>query len=304
MTIKNMNGCLDVAGGTRMLSYEEMQYVSAFAEYGTLTEVAERYHISQPTITRTMKKAEEVFGVPLFDRTKNSIHLNQNGKLAAQEIAILLKQTDEMIGRVQAYDRANHTISIGTAAAVQLPELVRKLSRVFPDKAISTEMKLPDELMRGLAKHSYQLIILPFDPSGHPIEGMKNMDTYARKIDEEHLMFLLPRQHPLAGRETLRFADLNGENLLLFSEIGFWSELVHRKMPDSRFLVQTERYSFKELIANSVLPCFATDLSLDMEEETVRDERIGIPIEDPEASVTYYLVCRSDDRRRYAALFH
>lgn len=38
--------------------------------------------------------------------------------------------------------------------------------------------------------------------------------------------------------------------------------MVHDKMPDSRVLVQTERYSFQELIANSVLPCFATDLAM------------------------------------------
>ncbi|MGN1390311.1 MAG: LysR family transcriptional regulator, partial [Bulleidia sp.] len=144
-----------------MLSYEEMEYFSAFAEYGTLTEVAEKFNISQPTITRTMKKAEEVFGVPLFDRTKNSIRLNENGKMAAREISILLKQTDEMIDRIQEYDRANRTIRIGTAAAVQLPELVGRLSRFFPDKAISTEMKLPDDLIRGLARQIYQLIILP-----------------------------------------------------------------------------------------------------------------------------------------------
>jgi DNA-binding transcriptional LysR family regulator len=286
-----------------MLSYEEMRYVSAFAEFGTLTEVAEKFNISQPTITRTMKKAEEVFGVPLFDRTKNSIHLNQNGKIAAQEITILLRQTDQMINRVRAYDRANRTISIGTAAAIQLPELVGKLSRAFPDKAISTEMKLPDELLSGLYSRAYQLIILPFDPSNRGGEDA-DTDLFSRKIGEEHLMFLLPRQHPLAGRKALCFADLNGENFLLFSEIGFWSDLVHRKMPDSCFLVQTERYSFKELIANSVLPCFATDLSLDEGDGADVYDRVCVPIEDPEANVAYYLTCRKEERRRYAEFFH
>lgn len=95
-----------------MLNYEEMQYFASFAETGTLSGVAEQFHISQPTITRAMKKAENEFGVPLFDRTKNSISLNDNGVYAAQEISILLKQTDETLRRVRAYDRANRTISI------------------------------------------------------------------------------------------------------------------------------------------------------------------------------------------------
>lgn len=92
-----------------MLTYEEMHYVAAFSEYGTLTEVAEKYNISQPTITRT--------------------------------------------------------ISIGSAAAIQLPDLVGKLSHAFLDKAISTEMKLPEDLLRDLNDHVYQLIVLAFDPT-------------------------------------------------------------------------------------------------------------------------------------------
>ena len=112
-----------------MLTYEEFQYFAAFARYGTLTEVAEKFMISQPTITRAMKKAEETFGVPLFNRTKNSISLNENGKMAAEEIRLLLKQTDEMIDRVRAYDRASRTITIGTSAALELPGLIGRLSR-------------------------------------------------------------------------------------------------------------------------------------------------------------------------------
>ena len=132
-----------------MLTYEEMQYFLAFSECGTLTQVAEEFNISQPTITRAMKKAEAQFEVPLFSRTKNSIELNDNGRLAAEEIRLLLRQTDEMLERVRAFDRSRRTISLGSAAAVQLPALVSALSSIFPDKSISSELKLPQELLTG-----------------------------------------------------------------------------------------------------------------------------------------------------------
>lgn len=279
-----------------MLTYDEMQYFAAFARNGTLTEVAEQFHISQPTITRAMKKAEEVFGVPLFDRTKNSIHLNNNGRIAAEEIRLLLKQTDEMIERVQSYDRANRTITVGSAAAVQLPGLIGKLSSAFPEKTIMTELKLPDELIEGLDRNTYQLIVLPFDPAP------ENGDSYCSTvIGEEHLMFYLPENHPLAGRESLRLADLNGENMLLYSDIGFWAEIVRRKMPDSRFLVQNERYSLNELIVNSVLPCFITNLTL--QESERNPDRVAVPITDEEVNVTYYLVYRNDMKKVFRRVF-
>lgn len=278
-----------------MLTYEELQYFAAFAQYGTLTEVAERFMISQPTITRAMKKAEEMFGIPLFNRTKNRISLNENGKMAAEEISLLLKQTDEMIRRVRAFDRANRTISVGTAAAVELPGLVSRISQAFPNKAIASESVLPEELEKGLREDIYQLIILPYQP--------EEEDWYAKPIGEEHLMFYLPDNHALAGRKTLRLEDLNGENFLLFSNIGFWEDIVRRKMPDSRFLVQNERYTFRELIDNSLLPCFVTDLTLH-DTESSSHGRIAIPIDDPEVNVTYYLTCKRSRRKEFRTVFH
>lgn len=277
-----------------MLTYEELQYFAAFAQYGTLTEVAEKYMISQPTITRAMKKAEDTFGIPLFNRTKNSISLNDNGRLAAEEIRLLLKQTDEMISRVRAYDKANRTISIGTAAAVELPGLVSRISHAFPNKAISSESVLPAQLEKGLVQDTYQLIVLPYKP--------QEEDWYAEPIGEEHLMFCLPSNHPLAGRKKLKLFDLNGENFLLFSDIGFWEEIVRSKMPDSRFLVQNERYTFRELVENSLLPCFVTDITLD-ERTSGNPGRVAIPIEDPEVNVTYYLTCKKSRRGEFKAVF-
>lgn len=271
-----------------MLTYDEMQYLSAFAKTGTLSEVAETFHISQPTITRAMKKAEEEFSVPLFSRTKNSISLNDNGIFAVEEIALILKQMDRMVTRVRAHDRANHTISIGSGAAVQLPDLIRRLTEDYPAFAISTELRKPLQLLEGLQSNLYQLIILPFEPD--------EPACLSAKIGEEHLMFLLPQTHRFADRKSLTLTEMNGENMLLFSEIGFWADIVHEKMPDSRFLVQTERYSFNELILNSVLPCFTTDLVFDKD---LSRNRVPVPITDTEVNVSYYLVCKKEHKTMF-----
>lgn len=275
-----------------MLAFEELQYLAAFAETGTLSGVAERYHISQPTITRSMKKLEDSFDVPLFERTKNSIRLNDNGLLAAEEASRVLKQADDMLQRVRTHDRANHTISIGSAAAVQIPDLVRKLSEAFPQMTISSQLKKPAELMDGLENGMYQLIVLPFLPD--------NPSHASAEIGKENLMFYLPKNHRFAKRKSLALGDMNGENILLFSEIGFWHDIVVEKMPDSRFLVQNERYSLEELILNTVLPCFATNLTAGLKPQ--KEKRVCVPISDAEVNVTYYLVCKKEDRKKYAAL--
>ena len=79
------------------------------------------------------------------------------------------------------------------------------------------------------------------------------------------------------------------------NQIGFWNDLVLEKMPASKFLVQSSRFEFEELANNSTLPRFATNLSKDKEQ--LEGERMVIPLSDPEAQVTYYLVSLNPDIR-------
>ena len=51
-----------------MIDLNELSQLVAFADLGTLSRVAEEFHISTPSITRSMQHLEEAFGVPLFLR--------------------------------------------------------------------------------------------------------------------------------------------------------------------------------------------------------------------------------------------
>lgn len=114
-------------------------------------------------------------------------------------------------------------------------------------------------------------------------------------------MFALPKGHRFARRKSLSLAEMNGENMLLMSDIGFWHFIRTQKMPDSRFLIQNDRFSFNELVEASSLAAFTSDLA----DRTipVAKDRIRVPVSDPEAVADYYLICRRKHRSRYAALF-
>lgn len=114
-------------------------------------------------------------------------------------------------------------------------------------------------------------------------------------------MFALPRGHRYARRKSLSFAEMNGENMLLMNDIGFWNFVQTEKMKDSRFLTQSDRFSFNELLRASSLPSFTTDLAKKYLEP--EDGRIEVPISDPEAVVHYYLMCKKEAQAEYRPLF-
>lgn len=89
--------------------------------------------------------------------------------------------------------------------------------------------------------------------------------------------------------------ELNGYNFLLASKLGFWDELCRRKMPASKFLVQTYNFTLAELIRESSLPGFLTNLAGN--NETIPENRITIPLTDQEAKITYHAVFRKDNSK-------
>ena len=60
-----------------MVDPYELKQLAAFADLGTLSRVAEEFHLSTPSVTRSMQHLEQYFGVPLFTRGKNKIGLNE-----------------------------------------------------------------------------------------------------------------------------------------------------------------------------------------------------------------------------------
>ena len=273
-----------------MFEIYQLEQLLAFAECGTLSGAAERLHLSQPALSRSMQRLEAELQVPLFHRQKNRIEFNENGRMAAEYARQVLEKCQDMISRVQAFDRSQRTILVGSCAPAPLWEVPPLLSDLYPDMTISSEMRENEVLLQGLRDDVYQLIILPY-----PVE---EPGISCVKYGEEHLYFSLPPAHPLSGRKGLYMRDLNGETMLLRNRLGFWRELTLRKMPDTRFLEQ-EDVAFEELVKSSALPSFATDVVLRREGNPVN--RVNIPILDEEANVTYYCLYKPHGRNDLSA---
>ena len=118
----------------------------------------------------------------------------------------------------------------------------------------------------------------------------------------ESLCITVPPAHPLSTLTSVSFADLADVPMLLFTKIGFWYNVCMQKIPSPRMLEQSDRETFIEIASASALPTFFS-LSYNRQEKLDTSGRKIIPLSDPEASVTYYLACRKEDRRKFSFLF-
>ena len=276
-----------------MVELYVLRQFAEFASAGTLTEAAELLHLSQPALSRNMKKLEDDLGILLFTRSKNKLEMNENGKYVLGLAEKLLDDADSLAVKAREFDRRNRSIVLGICAPAPVWRLASLISNIYPHMLLQTETADDGRLFTALENNVYQLIATHKKPEGTQL--------FWKECGKEVLMFALPIGHRYAKRKSLSFAEMNGENMLLMSDIGFWNFVRSEMMPNSRFLMQSDRFSFNELVQASSLPSFTSDLAEKYSE--IASGRINVPISDKEAVVTYYLVCKTEKKKEFMPLF-
>lgn len=265
----------------------------AFADCGTLSEAAETLHTSQPALTRAMKKLEAELGVPLFLRSKNHIALNDTGRVAVGYARRVVQEAEDFTAHVRAYDRSQHTISIGYCAPIPQSILTPIINSLFDGMTLSADMKDDRDFLARLDDGTYQLAVVHEMPQGKAY--------LAKKCGSEKLYLSVPTDSPLAFYPEIRLQDLNGLSILLFARIGFWMRLVQEKSPDAHYLLQVQRDAFQELVHHSDYPYFSSSYYLQRGNRL--PGRVQIPLAAPEGKTSYYLVCRLENAKRFRRLF-
>lgn len=272
-----------------------LEQFEAVARRGTLLAASEELHISQPSLSRSMKKLENELGVSLFHRENSKITLNETGKVAADYAKRALDANRELTERVIQFDRSIRTVSLGSCAPFPINELVPLLQEHFPGKTLSTELQNSDEsLLKGLENHLYQLIIL------HEYPNDKKL--FCQRYLDEQLYITLPKDHPLANKKSVSFSNLAGLRILMATGIGFWMTVTSEKLSSPDLLIQNSMDALNELIDASSLPFFNSDQMLRLGYRV--PDRVSIPISDEEAHVTYWIACLSSEKEKFRSLFN
>ena len=259
--------------------YSSRQLVG-LSKYKTLSEAAEHLHVTQPTLTRSIRKLEDILGAELFRREKNRVYINENGQLAVEYAKKILDHEQEMINAIQTLERSKRTISIGSCAPVPNILLTAELEKHFPESQIISDIKPEKELLDGLRQGTFQIITLD--------HAVSDKDFCCRMIGIEQLRISVMPAHPAAVLKSVSFSDINGGTFLTYKNIGVWLDISRNYMPNTRFIFQDGMDEYLEVVNSSSLPTFDTDLGNMIFGKS--PNRVSVPISDDSAKMTYYAV--------------
>jgi DNA-binding transcriptional LysR family regulator len=181
----------------------------AIAEEGSVTRAAERLHVSQPALSRTLTQLERALGVQLVDRSTHHLHLTEAGRTFQAAAAKSLRGFDAALASVAvgaAPLRLGHNWSSGAYTAA----IARAWNAAHPDRPLV--VRRVEERMAGLDRGEVDVALTRGPVRDRALRTMQ--------IDEEPRVAVLPAAHRLTRRKTLTLADLAGEQLVVNTMAG------------------------------------------------------------------------------------
>ena len=199
---------------TMDLEVRHLRILCAIAEVGSLNKAAARLGIGQPTLSHQLRRIERALGGSLFEREAQGVRPTWFGAhVLARARAITAAFAEIERDFLDDPAEADAVLRIGWSDSAIAADLVGCLRKLLPGRAVRTRADLS---LRRLVSQVDQSLL---DVALVKICGSRRLTrpagTRARTLVAEPSFVALPATHPLADRDTVRLAELAGDDWII-----------------------------------------------------------------------------------------
>ncbi|MBX3093413.1 MAG: LysR family transcriptional regulator [Cryobacterium sp.] len=186
-------------------------FVAASRE-GHVGRAAAKLYVSQPSLSQDIRRLERELGVELFDRGPKGLTLTASGQEFLRAVESSLTILDRGIAQAREIAVGERpVVSIGYSPSLGnrlMPELLPVLEREFPSITFDLIGVDTGEVAEGVTAGRFDL--------GLEHGGSAAPELAMESLVDEPLVVALGTEHPLAGRDLIAVAELQGSELMIW----------------------------------------------------------------------------------------
>lgn len=204
-----------------------------------------------------------------------------------------LKSNQAVMTNTRAFARRQTGLHLGVCTNFIEKWLAPFLTNCYPNTDITYDIQNNEQLLSGIKEYEYDLAVMPVKPD--------DFNLYVQYYFDEQLMLTVLKTDSLAQKKELHFHDLDGMSILAEQGADFWLDICKNNISNLNLIVQENMSTLDKLVKESKLPVFNSTEARKLYPDPA--DKISIPIIDKAAVVSYYLVCRKEDKPRFDKLF-
>jgi DNA-binding transcriptional LysR family regulator len=200
-----------LAMGVGAMELKQLQTFQTLANELNFTRTAERLNYAQSSVTAQIQGLEQEYGVQLFERLGKRILLTEAGTRLLSYADEILRLSDEARIAVPAHTEPRGTLTIGAVESLCTYRLA-PLLKAFRSRYPHVELVFRTGICANLRKevfHGELDLAFTLEEAGH------DEALVFQVLIREPMLVLAQPDHPLAQRELVNPADLEGETILV-----------------------------------------------------------------------------------------
>lgn len=204
------------------MTLQQLKYVTAVADAGSMNEAAKALYVSQPSLSGAVKELEAEAGIEIFKRTNKGVQLTPEGEEFLGYARQLMEQyqliEDRFIKRTRVKSKFSVSMQHYSFAVKAFVELVKQYGMDEYEFAVS-ETKT-SEVISDVRNFKSELGIL--------FQNEFNKKALSKILKDNNLEFhalfdcgtyvYLWKSHPLAGQPVIEIEELREYPCLMFDQ--------------------------------------------------------------------------------------
>ena len=190
------------------MELRDIEYFAVIAEHGNLARAAEALGLSQPALSKSLRRLESAVDAKLVKRTPKGVELTHEGAALHSRVRGLRLSLADITREISdlSHGREGHLrLGLGTGIAEYfLKAVLSGLLRDAPKLTLKVTVEANDALMLALRKGDLDLVV-----SGIPAAASEDL-VQEHLYDDEFVVYA-SLDHPLARRKSATIADLASE---------------------------------------------------------------------------------------------
>jgi DNA-binding transcriptional LysR family regulator len=188
----------------------QIRFFIAVAEERHFGRAAERMYIAQPALSQHVRRLERELGVMLLDRSARHVRLTPAGEAFLEVARRMSRQVEEAsVAARRAEAGEVGSLGVGVHMAVAAPVLsvlLRHWNRLRPAVRPRLTSGRGGELVDLVRRRELDVAL---------VDGpVTDRSLTSALVVEDHLVIVLPADHPLAREDTVAFRSLRGEQFV------------------------------------------------------------------------------------------
>ena len=266
----------------------------------SFSRAAVRLHRTQPAVSQVIRKLEDEFGEPLFERASRDGTLTAAGEVLreyAERLLNLRNEATSALEEVRSLERGRLTLAANEYTCLYLLPVLDEFRRQCPQISILVQRSLASRIPDDVQRRTVELGIVSFKPED------EQLDAIAVYSDE--LTFVVHPKHVLAREKKVRIRDLGAENFIAHNVTSPRRKLVEEsfakhKTPLNIGVELPSLEAIKRFVASGNGVALVPGLTVRTELESGALVRVQVPELQIERKLR--LVCRRQATLSHAAL--